>query len=197
MEKKFKRTTVTSALPYANGPVHIGHLAGVYVPADIYVRYLRLKKEDVLFIGGSDEHGVPITIRAKKEGITPQDVVDRYHKIIKDSFSDPCPLFPEDCFTNFPVCPVGVSAVVLERSEACRIFCHIGLRRQTGVSDRLYTIIMVMECLGDLIANLRVETSGNGRIQVLTIEKPRFRESHILKLGVPRTDMDVDLKVRA
>ena len=88
MEKKFKRTTVTSALPYANGPVHIGHLAGVYVTADIYVRYLRLKKEDVLFIGGSDEHGVPITIRAKKEGITPQDVVDRYHKIIKDSFEE-------------------------------------------------------------------------------------------------------------
>ena len=88
MEKKFKRTTVTSALPYANGPVHIGHLAGVYVPADIYVRYLRLKKEDVLFIGGSDEHGVPITIRAKKEGITPQDVVDRYHTLIKDSFKE-------------------------------------------------------------------------------------------------------------
>lgn len=86
MEKKFKRTLVTSALPYANGPVHIGHLAGVYVPADIYVRYLRLKGEDVLFIGGSDEHGVPVTIRAKKEGCTPQDVVDRYHKIIKDSF---------------------------------------------------------------------------------------------------------------
>ena len=88
MEKKFKRTTVTSALPYANGPVHIGHLAGVYVPADIYVRYLRLKKEDVLFIGGSDEHGVPITIRAKKEGITPQDVVDRYHSLIKESFKE-------------------------------------------------------------------------------------------------------------
>ncbi len=88
MEKKFKRTTVTSALPYANGPVHIGHLAGVYVPADIYVRYLRLKKEDVLFVGGSDEHGVPITIRAKKEGITPQDVVDRYHTLIKDSFKE-------------------------------------------------------------------------------------------------------------
>ncbi|HXK75455.1 MAG TPA: methionine--tRNA ligase [Bacteroidaceae bacterium] len=88
MEKQFKRTTVTSALPYANGPVHIGHLAGVYVPADIYVRYLRLKGEDVLFIGGSDEHGVPITIRAKKEGITPQDVVDRYHGIIKKAFSD-------------------------------------------------------------------------------------------------------------
>ena len=88
MEKKFKRTTVTSALPYANGPVHIGHLAGVYVPADIYVRYLRLKKEDVLFIGGSDEHGVPITIRAKKEGITPQDVVDRYHSLIKKSFEE-------------------------------------------------------------------------------------------------------------
>ena len=88
MEKKFKRTTVTSALPYANGPVHIGHLAGVYVPADIYVRYLRLKKEDVLFIGGSDEHGVPITIRARKEGITPQDVVDRYHSLIKESFKD-------------------------------------------------------------------------------------------------------------
>lgn len=86
MEKKFKRTTVTSALPYANGPVHIGHLAGVYVPADIYVRYLRLKKEDVIFIGGSDEHGVPITIRAKKEGVTPQDIVDRYHILIKESF---------------------------------------------------------------------------------------------------------------
>lgn len=88
MDKKFKRTTVTSALPYANGPVHIGHLAGVYVPADIYVRYLRLKKEEVLFIGGSDEHGVPITIRAKKEGITPQDVVDRYHTLIRDSFKE-------------------------------------------------------------------------------------------------------------
>ena len=86
MEKKFKRTLVTSALPYANGPVHIGHLAGVYVPADIYVRYLRLKGEDVLFIGGSDEHGVPVTIRAKKEGITTQEVVDRYHNIIKESF---------------------------------------------------------------------------------------------------------------
>jgi len=88
MEKKYKRTTVTSALPYANGPVHIGHLAGVYVPADIYVRYLRLKKEDVLFVGGSDEHGVPITIRAKKEGVTPQDIVDKYHGIIKKSFED-------------------------------------------------------------------------------------------------------------
>ena len=88
MEKHFKRTTVTSALPYANGPVHIGHLAGVYVPADIYVRYLRAKHEDVLFIGGSDEHGVPITIRARKEGCTPQDVVDRYHKLIKDSFEE-------------------------------------------------------------------------------------------------------------
>ena len=86
MEKRFKRTLVTSALPYANGPVHIGHLAGVYVPADIYVRYLRLKGEDVLFIGGSDEHGVPVTQRARKEGITPQDVVDRYHNIIKESF---------------------------------------------------------------------------------------------------------------
>ena len=82
----FKRTLVTSALPYANGPVHIGHLAGVYVPADIYVRYLRLKGEDVLFIGGSDEHGVPVTIRARKEGITTQQVVDRYHALIKDSF---------------------------------------------------------------------------------------------------------------
>ena len=86
--KKFKRTTVTAALPYANGGVHIGHLAGVYVPADIYVRYLRLKKEDVVFIGGSDEHGVPITIRAKKEGCTPQNICDRYHKIIKDSFKE-------------------------------------------------------------------------------------------------------------
>jgi len=86
--KQFKRTTVTSALPYANGPVHIGHLAGVYVPADIYVRYLRLKGEEVLFIGGSDEHGVPITIKAKKEGVTPKDIVDRYHGIIKKSFEE-------------------------------------------------------------------------------------------------------------
>ena len=84
----FKRTLVTSALPYANGPVHIGHLAGVYVPADIYVRYLRLKGEEVLFVGGSDEHGVPVTIRAKKEGVTPQDVVDRYHALIKKSFEE-------------------------------------------------------------------------------------------------------------
>ena len=86
--KQYKRTTVTAALPYANGGVHIGHLAGVYVPADIYVRYLRLKKEDVIFIGGSDEHGVPVTIRAKKEGITTQQVVDRYHAMIKKSFED-------------------------------------------------------------------------------------------------------------
>jgi methionyl-tRNA synthetase len=88
MSKEFKRTLITSALPYANGPVHIGHLAGVYVPADIYARYLRLKGEDVLFIGGSDEHGVPIALKAKDEGVTPQEVVDRYHYIIKKSFED-------------------------------------------------------------------------------------------------------------
>ena len=88
MEKHFKRTLITTALPYANGPVHIGHLAGVYVPADIYARYLRLKGEEVLMIGGSDEHGVPITLRAKKEGVTPQDVVDRFHGIIKKSFEE-------------------------------------------------------------------------------------------------------------
>ncbi|WP_299340491.1 methionine--tRNA ligase [uncultured Prevotella sp.] len=87
-ENQFKRTTVTAALPYANGDVHIGHLAGVYVPADIYVRYLRLKKQEVMFIGGSDEHGVPVTIRARKEGITTQEVVDRYHSLIKKSFED-------------------------------------------------------------------------------------------------------------
>lgn len=85
-DTKFKRTLVTSALPYANGPVHIGHLAGVYVPADIYVRYLRLQHKPVLFVGGSDEHGVPVTIRARKEGVTTQEVVDRYHNLIKDSF---------------------------------------------------------------------------------------------------------------
>lgn len=88
MANKFKRTTITSALPYANGPVHIGHMAGVYIPADIYARYLRLKGEEVLFVGGSDEHGVPITVKARKEGVTPQDIVDRYHKIIKDSFEE-------------------------------------------------------------------------------------------------------------
>ncbi|MDD2386233.1 MAG: class I tRNA ligase family protein, partial [Bacteroidales bacterium] len=86
--KDFKRYTVTSALPYANGPIHIGHLAGVYVPADIYTRYLRLKNKDVVFIGGSDEHGVPITLQAKKEGVHPQEIVDRYHTIIKKSFAD-------------------------------------------------------------------------------------------------------------
>ena len=86
MDKNFKRTLVTCALPYANGPVHIGHLAGVYVPADIYVRYLRMRGDDVLFICGSDEHGVPITIKARSQGVTPQDVVDKYHGIIKDSF---------------------------------------------------------------------------------------------------------------
>ena len=84
--KEYKRYLVTSALPYANGPVHIGHLAGVYVPSDIYVRYLRLRGRDVISVCGSDEHGVPITIKAKKEGITPQQVVDQYHNIIKESF---------------------------------------------------------------------------------------------------------------
>ena len=86
MSKTYNRILVTAALPYANGPVHVGHLAGCYLPADIYVRFQRAKKKDILFIGGSDEHGVPITIRAMKEGITPQDVVDKYHAVIKDSF---------------------------------------------------------------------------------------------------------------
>ena len=84
--KEFKRYLITAALPYANGPVHIGHMAGVYVPADIYVRYLRAQKRDVLFVGGSDEHGVPITIRALKEGVPPQQIVDKYHAMIKESF---------------------------------------------------------------------------------------------------------------
>lgn len=88
MEKNFKRTLITTALPYANGPVHIGHLAGVYVPADIYARYLRAQGRDVVMIGGSDEHGVPITIKAREEGVTPQDIVDRYHNIIKDAMAE-------------------------------------------------------------------------------------------------------------
>ena len=86
MEKQYKRTLITTALPYTNGPVHIGHLAGVYVPADIYARYLRLQGRDVTLVGGSDEHGVPITLKARSEGVTPQDIVDRYHKLIKESF---------------------------------------------------------------------------------------------------------------
>ena len=86
MAKEFKRYLVTSALPYANGPVHIGHLAGVYIPSDIYTRYLRLRGCDVLSVCGSDEHGVPITIKARKEGVTPQQIVDRYHSLIKRSF---------------------------------------------------------------------------------------------------------------
>jgi methionyl-tRNA synthetase len=87
-DRWYKRTTVTSALPYANGPIHIGHLAGVYLPADIYVRYLRSKGEDVIYIGGSDEHGVPITIKARNEGVTPQQIVDKYHEMIKKAFAD-------------------------------------------------------------------------------------------------------------
>jgi methionyl-tRNA synthetase len=87
-QKNFKRYTITSALPYANGPLHIGHLAGVYVPADIFVRFLRSRGDEVLFIGGSDEHGVPITIKARAQGVAPQDIVDKYHKIIKDSFEE-------------------------------------------------------------------------------------------------------------
>ena len=88
MSKQFKRTLITSALPYANGPIHIGHMAGVYVPADIYARYLRLKGEEVLFVGGSDEHGIPITIKARNEGVTPQDVVDKFHTLNKKSFEE-------------------------------------------------------------------------------------------------------------
>lgn len=88
MTKEYKRTLITTALPYTNGPVHIGHLAGVYVPADIYARYLRLCGRPVTLIGGSDEHGVPITLKARKEGVTPQDIVDRYHALIKKSFED-------------------------------------------------------------------------------------------------------------
>src|SRR5688572_19217268 len=84
--KDFKRYLVTAALPYANGPVHIGHLAGCYIPADIYARYLRMRGKDVLFVCGSDEHGIPITIKAKNEGVTPQEVVDKYHKIMGDAF---------------------------------------------------------------------------------------------------------------
>ena len=86
--KKYNRYLITAALPYANGPVHIGHLAGVYIPADIYVRYLRLKHEDVVFVCGSDEHGVPITIKARQEGVSPQDIVDRYHEMNKKAFAD-------------------------------------------------------------------------------------------------------------
>ncbi|NLX80495.1 MAG: class I tRNA ligase family protein, partial [Proteiniphilum sp.] len=86
MSKQFKRTLITAALPYANGPVHIGHLAGVYVPSDIYARYLRLKGEDTLFVSGSDEHGIPITLKARAEGVTPQDIVDRFHELNKASF---------------------------------------------------------------------------------------------------------------
>ena len=88
MAKEYKRTLITTALPYTNGPVHIGHLAGVYVPADIYARYLRLAGRPVTLVGGSDEHGVPITLKARKEGVTPQDIVDRYHKLIKESFEN-------------------------------------------------------------------------------------------------------------
>ncbi|MGC8866248.1 MAG: methionine--tRNA ligase [Bacteroidales bacterium] len=101
--KRFKRTTITSALPYANGPIHIGHLAGVYIPADIYARYLRSKGEEVIFIGGSDEHGVPITIKARNEGVTPQQVVDKYHEIIKKSFEELAISFDIYSRTSLPI----------------------------------------------------------------------------------------------
>jgi methionyl-tRNA synthetase len=98
-----KRYTITSALPYTNGPIHIGHLAGVYVPADIYARYLRQQKRDVVFIGGSDEHGVAISMKAKKEGVTPQEVIDKYHKIIKDSFEEFGISFDNYSRTSLPI----------------------------------------------------------------------------------------------
>ncbi len=118
MSKKFKRYTITSALPYANGPIHIGHLAGVYVPADIYARYLRSKGEDVLFIGGSDEHGVPITIKARKEGVSPQDIVDRYHGIIKKSFKEFGISFDVYSRTSAPVHHETASAFFTKLYEA-------------------------------------------------------------------------------
>ena len=127
MDKKFKRTTVTSALPYANGPVHIGHLAGVYVPADIYVRYLRLKKEEVLFIGGSDEHGVPITIRAKKEGCTPQDVVDRYHTLIRDSFKE----FGISFDVYGRTTPTFSANCTIKANSSKRLPCSITMKKHT------------------------------------------------------------------
>jgi len=114
--KRFKRTLVTTALPYANGPVHIGHLAGVYVPADIYVRYKRMRGEEVLFIGGADEHGVPISLKAKAEGITPQQVVDRYHTLIKESFEQ----FGIDfdiCFTSYLKRAINTQQIILKEME--------------------------------------------------------------------------------
>lgn len=139
MEKKFKRTLVTTALPYANGPVHIGHLAGVYVPADIYTRYLRLKGEDVIMIGGSDEHGVPITIKAKAEGVTPQDIVDRYHKIIKDSFEELGISFDIYSRTTSKIhaqMASDFSASCMTRVNSLKkLLCNTTMKRQTNSSQ--------------------------------------------------------------
>ena len=138
MEKNFKRTLVTTALPYANGPVHIGHLAGVYVPADIYTRYLRLKGEDVIMIGGSDEHGVPITIKAKAEGVTPQDIVDRYHNIIKKSFEEFGISF--DIYSRLPRfiakwLPISFGSCTIKVNLSRKSRCNITTRRLTSFSQ--------------------------------------------------------------
>ena len=119
MEKNFKRILVTTALPYANGPVHIGHLAGVYVPADIYTRYQRLKGRDVILIGGSDEHGVPITLKARKEGVTPQDIVDRYHTLIKKSFEEFGISFDIYSRTTSGSCDNGFSKDIPNGNQTC------------------------------------------------------------------------------
>lgn len=143
MEKKFKRTLVTTALPYANGPVHIGHLAGVYVPADIYTRYLRLKGEEVIHIGGSDEHGVPITLKAKAEGITPQDVVDRYHSIIKNRLKS---LEFLSIYIPVPL-PISIRKQLPSFSGNCMIRVFLSRRRQSSImmkrpSSSLPTVIL-------------------------------------------------------
>ena len=164
MEKKFKRTTVTSALPYANGPVHIGHLAGVYVPADIYVRYLRLKKEDVLFIGGSDEHGVPITIRAKKEGVTPQDIVDRYHTLIRDSFKFrlTCMDVPLLKFIMIPHLTSSVSCTI-KMNLSKRLPCSITTKKlihslQTVISLENARAVTQKELMATNVKNVEVHS---------------------------------------
>ena len=129
----FKRNLITTALPYANGPVHIGHLAGVYVPADIYVRYLRAKGEEVVFIGGSDEHGVPITIKAQKEGVTPQDIVDRYHSLIKNRLRNSVFLLifiPEPVQKRITNCrPLFLRNCMRMESSLKKLLCNITMRR--------------------------------------------------------------------
>ena len=157
---KYKRTLITTALPYANGPIHIGHLAGVYVPADIYARYLRLKNEEVLLIGGSDEHGVPITLKAKNEGITPQDVVDKFHGIIKNRFRN---LVFRLMFIRVPV-QKFITKQLLSFSKNCTTTESLSKKLRSNITTRrtnnFWPTVILPESAPNVDSKKRMATSA-------------------------------------